>query len=146
MHKAELIGMLLLAAIPAAAILGVFGPIQAEASAENDAVSLRVTFPKVMRHRTHQDLLVRVRNRTDQELAGVQISVDDRYLGAFNRVLFSQAATGAFAVTLEGIAPGETRLIAVELEADGYGLHRGEVRAMVDGRDLVADVATFMLP
>ena len=141
MHKAELIGMLLLAAIPAAAILGVFGPIQAEASAENDAVS-----PKVMRHRTHQDLLVRVRNRTDQELAGVQISVDDRYLGAFNRVLFSQAATGAFAVTLEGIAPGETRLIAVELEADGYGLHRGEVRAIVDGRDLVADVATFMLP
>lgn len=129
--RGQLAGVLLLLAVPVLAVCGVFGTAEATESAAVGDLEVVVRHPERSRYKTRHSLDVALRNVGSQTVSGIIVAVDLAYLSAFADVRFDppggRAVNAAYEVTLDAIAPGETRHIRATLEAQAYGRHRGAV-------------------
>ncbi|MEP7294119.1 MAG: hypothetical protein ABI835_20190 [Chloroflexota bacterium] len=66
MYPLQIIGMSLIALIPLVALVGVFGERQAAVESSSAAFTLQAEYPDLFRFKTENNLIVKVRNRTDQ--------------------------------------------------------------------------------
>ena len=146
MHRVELIGMILIAIVPLLALLGAFGPRVARAHAASAVLDVEVRHPARYRRGMIETLEARVSNRTRAPMPRVTLAFDDAYLDAFALPTATPEFARPYVVELSDIAPGETRTVVVDLEADRPGRHRGRAVA-VHSRDSVAvALTTLVLP
>lgn len=146
MRMVELIGIAMFAMLPLLAVLGVFGPATTVRNAASGSLSVEARFPTKLRFEMKDRLDLYVRNTGPNLLNQVTVRFDSRYLHAFSAVSFSPEATQAYEVELEKLLPGETRLISLELTADGYGHHKGDVVVTSGATRLVLPVSTITFP
>lgn len=147
----QLVGLLLILAVPTLAVLGVFGESFAEVSASSSDLAMQVTYTTRHRYQMAADLEVAVQNLSDQPLSTLTIRIDNHYLQRFSNIQFTPSVTHITAthheVELTDIAPSESRMVIIELEAEHYGEHEGVISASADEAEPVElNISTLILP
>jgi hypothetical protein len=144
------VGLPILFAIPVLTLLGVFGEHTRHAAASSRTLELRVEYPDRFRYRQVMELRAFVRNNSDAVLDTVTVAFDTAYVSRFSSVRFDPPVLMTYAVPLRAIAPGETRLVSVELWGQRYGRHRGTVAAYTKGGEhgdtAAVQLATIVFP
>jgi hypothetical protein len=147
MRRGEFIGMCAIALIPVLALAGVFGPELGHARRASGALQLDVRYPSLTRHQLRETLEARVANLSGETLPHVTLTFDPSYISGFSGVSFVPPADRAYAVELRNLQPRESRLVTVELEAERYGWHRGQIAAFDrSGHVLAAMISTLTFP
>lgn len=152
--KAQKLGMPFLFLIPLLALLGVLGPSAETVTESGEALSLEITYPTRFRYKTIAPMRIEVTNISSQSVPTVTVSVDREYLRAFSNVAFQpaveQISDDAYYVQLSDLRAGETRSVALEMQAESYWEQQGAVAAAAGGIDAGADasvtVETFVFP
>ncbi|GAC1476776.1 MAG: hypothetical protein NVS1B4_18250 [Gemmatimonadaceae bacterium] len=139
-------GLPVLFAVPVLALAGVFGERRAEARSGSAVLDLRVTYPERFRYRQIESLRVTVRNTSGHRLDTVTVAFDTSYMGRFASVHFNPAVRAPYSLPLVTLAPGEARLITVELSGNRYGRHTGRITASTGPDSLVVPVTTIVFP
>lgn len=142
---AQWIGVPLILAFPILAILGAFGGTGAVVRSQG-AIEMRIVYPARARYDMVTSMAVSVRNRSVRSLDTVRVAFDSSYIARFSQVSFIPGADRAFVVSLTDMAPGEARLISVEMSGDSYGPFSGRVTAAAAGDSISAPVRTFTFP
>jgi hypothetical protein len=149
--RVQKIGMPLLALIPVAALLGVFGPGEATSRAAAGELSIEVRYPSLLRHKTSQPFELTVTNRGATPALGVAARIDEAWLSSFGAVEVRpqpqrlDARHAEFA--LGDLAPGAVRKVSGRLEAGDPGRHTGAASLSVGEREVAqAALATRVLP
>lgn len=145
-RRIELFGIAVMALLPAAALLGAFGPAMGHERGQAGAISIEAEYPKRLRTAMFDRISVRLTNRSDRPAADLAVSFDPEFLHAFSHIAFSPEPEHAYVVQVPEIAPGETRLIEIGVKAEEYGLHEG--RISVESPDALGSlpVRTLILP
>lgn len=128
LYSYQYVGLALLAAIPALAIAGAFG--ESDAFAEERTSELQVSLRYPVRYRFEQvsRIELRVLNTSGHLLDTVRVSLDSAYANRFSMVRSIPELSEPYAVELRSLEPGRQRIVVIELKADRYGHHRGELR------------------
>jgi len=133
--RKQWVGLPALALVPVLALFGVFGERSATITAATPSLGVRVTYPERFRYRQSERLEIAVTNRSTRVLDSVRVSLDTAYLARFEDVRVAPAPRTPYEVWLAPIAPGETRLVVVELTGKRYWRHAGSLGvAMGDER------------
>lgn len=147
LHWYQWVGIPLLALFVILALLGTFGPSQAEASRSDAQLSLRVEYPSRFRYKQIAPLRVWVANIGSLPLDTVTVVFDRQYINQFSQVSFTPSAEKAYEIELVAIMPGETNLVQVQLRAESYGAHPGVIQATTGGADTVTvQLSTLVFP
>jgi hypothetical protein len=137
----------LLIAIPALAILEVFGPTTRVTRAERDGIRLEAEHPATTRFGRPEMLRVVVRNESGARLDSSTLVLDSAYFAAFREISVAPAPATGLQVTLPPLAPGESHAIRVDARPHRYFRARGEIELLVAGAPPVGvAVSTFILP
>ncbi|MDQ3034186.1 MAG: hypothetical protein M3Y87_17390 [Myxococcota bacterium] len=89
---------------------------------------------------------IEVRN-TGREPCDMTVSLSADWADSFDHVSMTPEPSETWTVLLEAVAPGEERLIALELEAGEPGPRVGEVRIVASaGDELTIPIRTFVAP
>lgn len=146
MHRSELVGMAIIALVPLLALSGLFGPATGQAQAGGDAIALEVRYPARYRLGMVQTMQARVSNRSASSMARVTLAVDSAYLEGFTAASPIPNFSRAYAVELPDLAPGETRMVVLDLEAERPGRFRGQASAVHAGDSVAVRLTTLVLP
>lgn len=146
MRMVELVGIAMFAVLPLLAVLGVFGPATSSRTAARDGLAVEAKFPSKLRFEMKDRLDLHVRNTGPELLEHVSVQVSGQYLHGFSAVSFTPEATRAYEIELEKLLPGETRLVSLELTADSYGRHDGEVVVAAGATRLALPLTTLTFP
>lgn len=144
--RKQWVGVPLLLAVPVLTLLGTFGESRAIARAASPTLALTVRYPSRFRYRQIQPLELTVENRSGQPMDSVRVSLDTAYITRFSSVRIDPAPQRDFVVRLDGVRPGESRLVAAELWGERYGVHRGRVVAATTTDSVAVDVRTVVFP
>lgn len=142
--RKQWVGLPVLALIPVLALFGVFGERTATITTATPSLGVRVAYPERFRYRQSERLEVAVTNRSARALDSIRVSLDTAYLARFGDVRVEPAPLIPYDVWLARVAPGETRLVVVELMGKQYwrhsaslGVAMGDERAEVHFSSLV---------
>ena len=133
-----------------AALVGVLGLVQRPAGAADvystGAVEARVRSSLHLRAHERAPIDIEVRN-TSGIPCDLLVTLSPEYVDSFRDVAMIPEPTDRWSVLLENVAPGEERLVALELEAGTPGPRHGEVRIRSGrGEDLTIPLRTFVAP
>ena len=144
------IGVPIFVLVALLAVFGVFGETVATAEESSAALELEVEYPSRFRYRTDNLITVSVTNRTDQALDSISVRFDQSYVSNFANVTFQPSvetiADNTYVVALTDVAPGETRSVVVEVQAESYWRHEGTISASAGEDSVSVSVATFVFP
>lgn len=135
----HLVGMSVVALLPLLAVFGVFGINRATTTATSETLAVRVAHPSVQRFKVRQPLRITVTNTAATALPVIEVALSVPYVFAFSDVALTPSPDhidgDTYVFELSDIAPGETRTIATEMQAQLYWRHRGSVswRALDEG-------------
>jgi hypothetical protein len=88
-----------------------------------------------------------VTNRSTRPIDTITVRLDSSYALRFSTVVFTPAAERAFEVPLTDVAPGETRLVVMEIQGERYGRHRGRLHIETPNGDTLAiPISTMIFP
>lgn len=121
------------------ALLGVFGMTRGSSETLDTTLSISAEYPTRFRYKTVSPVYVWVENRSEQLIDTVTVSFDPSYLDKFSNVTFTPSASAVWEVDLTRVQPDERRRVAVEIQAEKYGVHEGEVSATA-GLDTVSTI------
>lgn len=147
----QIIGMVVIIGIPVLALLGLFGETRDTIEQSSDSLDVSITYPSTFRYKMIENVNITVENTSGQSLPTIRVLVDSAYIDQFSTVKFTpsvQTVTGDhYIVELQDIAPGEARVVTIEIQAENYGQHEGEVRLEGEGIDPVTlELSTTSLP
>lgn len=143
----RMVGLLLVPVVPLLAIAGVFGESWARAAADGPNVSVQVEYPSRFRYKMLNSVAVSIRNQSARAIDTITVRVDSSYALRFSTVVFTPAAERAYEVPLTDIAPGETRLVVIELQGERYGRHTGGLHIeSTNGDTLAIPLSTLVFP
>ena len=145
-HPWQWIGIPILFLIPILAAVGLFGTAYTSVSPQTADVSVQLSHPTRQRYKMLGSMDFDVTNRSGSPLARVEISVDTAYLARFSTVMSVPPFSEPYLIELIDLGPGETRRATIEIQAEDYGRHRGEVRIGTPGDTARVDVSTFVFP
>lgn len=136
--------MLLVAILPVLSMFGLFGLDTATVSTSSEFVELTVEYSPTNRFKVRRPVRVELTNVGQTALASVQVGFSAPYLFAFSDVALNPGPVhidgDSYYFEMSDIAPGETRRIATEMQAQRYWLHRGGVSwSVVDGAGATVD-------
>lgn len=149
--RLQLIGVPLLLILPLLAAFRVFGDTTATARAANDALALQVEYPARYRYKMNAPLNVEVTYLAGTEPVTVTVEFSRPYMDRFSSVSFlpdvAEITPDAYRVEAPNLAAGETRTVAVEIQAEQYWRHRGQVTASLEGESPVSvPLQTWVFP
>lgn len=131
----QIVGMAVIVLIPILALATVFGTTQARATVSAGELEVEVTYPSKIRYKTIHPLEVTVTNSGTSE-QDVTLYFDTGYLNKFSNVtVFPEPEyvnEQEYAIELDEVAPGEARIISLEVQAERYGSFSGTVRVEGD--------------
>jgi hypothetical protein len=112
---------------------------------------MQVHYPVRFRYKTINSLEVSFTNTSSSTIPTLIVAFDQSYISRFSDVKFTpspESVTGTdYRVRLNDIGPGEIRRVAVSLQGERYGLHRGNIRALTaKAGELQVSVSTFVFP
>ncbi|MBI4408627.1 MAG: hypothetical protein HY561_02885 [Gemmatimonadetes bacterium] len=142
----QALGILLILGLPLLALLGVFGESSREAEAHTAALRVHLRYPDRFRFEQIGELLLFVDNTSSRPLDSVRVEFDSFYVNRFSQVTFTPAAEQAYRVRLARLEPGATGLVAVELQGEHYGRHRGAVRVAAGADTAALGLSTLVFP
>lgn len=147
----QMIGMALMFIIPVLALLGVFGNTQTSSQEEDNVLDVEVIYPTRLRYKMIDSLIISVENTSNTMLDTITVEVDQDYISRFSTVQFTPSVKSvtndAYIVELSDVAPGETRIVSVMLQAEQYGPHAGTVNVYTGDREpLRFSIETFSIP
>lgn len=146
LNRSEKMGLPFLFLLPVLAVAGAFGPATEVVEGQTSSVGWSAEYPSRLRFQNSERLNVRVQNRSQVTLAQVKLAFDPNYIHAFTTVAFDPAPSKSYEVELQNLAPGESRLVSVQLAAEQYGPHKGWI-ALSDGQEAArANLSTFIFP
>jgi hypothetical protein len=142
----NLVGLLLVLIAPALAVAGLVEPASGRATASSAELDVSVEHPRRMRYRTSEWVVIDVHNRTAHSLPGVTVHISPPYMQSFHPAIVIPAPTSAFAMDLGALGGGESRQLALQLQAEKYGRRRGSIRVEPRGHPAIeVPVNTFVL-
>jgi len=147
----QLAGIAFLLVLPVLAVLGVFGESFDSASATDAGIRLQVSYPSRLRYRQDSTLELTVSNTGAQSPGSLSVHFERSYLDRFSGVSFTPQVTlateRAFVIELGTLAPGESRVIILQLTGGQYGRHEGRIWVEQNGsRTAALDLTTLVFP
>jgi hypothetical protein len=125
--------MPIIALIPLLAITTLLGDASDEVSASGPQLELQVEYPQRYRYNMVAGAEILVKNISSQDVPAVTVTIDNNYLDAFTDVGFTpevdEVDDKAHKIELQDLRAGETRQVTLEMRAEKYGVHSGEVSA-----------------
>lgn len=141
------IGMALVALVPLLALAGVFGERRTTETVDGRDITVRAAFPTRLKYEMLQSIAITVHNRSERSIDTVTVRLDSAYVLRFSGVTFIPDVDQAYAVRLAGVMPGESRLVAVEIQGQRYGRHAGPLHVeTTSGDSLSIPLHTLVLP
>lgn len=127
----RLLGLLLIALAPAAALFGLFGEARRTVAVASEGVELSVSYPLTQRFKVRAPLRITVTNRGNAAIPLVEVALATHYLRGFADVAMTpgpdRVTADAYLFELTDLGPGETRQLALEMQAQDYWRTRGQV-------------------
>jgi hypothetical protein len=146
-YPRQLVGLVILATIPALAMLGLLGASQHRVAGATPALEVEVEYPGRMRVSGQEVLRIVATNRTGSPLEGVRALLPDGYMAAFAAHEAVHEATPDHVVTFPLLEPGRSRTVQVALLAERFGRHEGPIHVVAaTGDTLTLTIRTFILP
>ena len=142
----QMVGVLLFLAVVISAAFGAFGPSQQSTTAQAGPLDVRIEQPARFRYKQIDPLTILVTNRGRSALDTVRASIDTAYMRAFSNVKSTPSASEPWLIELVDVAPGQTRRIDFELQAELYGRHRGALTISAAGDSARVPLMTFIWP
>ena len=127
-------------------MIGLFGPKTDSDEVRTEVLELSAEYPSRLRFQNSERLIVRIHNRSDAPLAEVSVAFDAEYIHAFTAVAFDPAPESPYMVDIGELAPGDSRLLSVQITADEYGSHRGWISVSAGGTNARLELSTFVFP
>lgn len=151
LYPYQYIGIPFIFLIPILALLGVFGETMRETDAASADLALHIEYPERSRYRLRNSLEVAITNETDSAIGELRVRFEKPLIDAFADVAFSQEPEAItdeyYEVVLEDVQPNETRVVSLNLQADSYFTHEGEITASADGIEPISETITvFVFP
>lgn len=144
-HRA--VGLALIALVPVLALIGLFGERWSTSDIAGGAVAVQVEYPTRYHYKMLNSITATVTNRSARPIDTVVVRLDSAYALRFSTVVFTPAAERAYAVPLTDVAPGEARLVVIELQGERYGRHTGSLRfESTTGDTLAVPLRTVIFP
>jgi hypothetical protein len=149
--RAQLVGVGLLALLPLAALTGVLGAAEREASASSGALTLEARYASTIHYKGSHTFVFDLRNDGEGPLHDARLRVDEAYLSRFEGVRFTPPVVRLdprhAEVALGDIEAGATRRVLLELQASEYGRPQGSVVALsADSGEARVQLSTLVLP
>jgi hypothetical protein len=151
LYPYQYIGIPIILLIPILALLGVFGEKVVEMEATSADLQVRVEYPIRTHYRLQHEMQVMVTNVSGEAMPSLTVRFDIDLMRAFSDITFTQEpdriATDGYEVMLEAIAPGETRIVGVDVRAERYWAHDGVISVTGEGIDPVSiPLSVFIFP
>lgn len=148
LDRLQRIGVPLLSAVPLLALLGAFGESRVRGDEAGAGLSVQVEYSSRYRYKQINTLRVQVENGTSHALDTVVVELDSAYAARFSTLMFIPSARAPFEMELLDLQPGEVAGVWVELQAERYGRHRGDLVVYASGLpDTVRiSLSTFVFP
>jgi hypothetical protein len=141
------IGMALVALVPLLALAGVFGERRTTETVDGRDITVRAAFPTRLTYEMLENIAISVHNRSARRIDTVTVRLDSSYTLRFSGVTFIPDVDEAYAVRLPDVMPGESRLVAVEIQGQRYGRHTGPLHIETTSGDSVSiSLHTLVLP
>ena len=144
--KVELAGMALIALLPLAAIVGLFGPASAHATGRVGELRIEAEYPERLRTAMAERISLELVNEGSRALSNVTVTLDPEFMYAFGEVAFTPEPARPYEIELASLAPGGRERIEIEVHAAEYGLHEGHIRIGSDGDTGSLPVRTLIFP
>jgi hypothetical protein len=145
-HKVELAGMALIALLPLAAILGLFGPASAQINARIGDLRIEAEYPERLRTAMAERISIELVNDGSRSLSDVTVSLDREFMRGFDEVAFTPEPQRPYEIELATIDPGGRERIEIEVHGAEYGLHEGRIRVEGGGIGGSLPVRTLIFP
>jgi hypothetical protein len=143
------LGVLLLAALPIVAAVGLLDTQVRVAEAGTADLVIRVEYPSRIRATQRTTLRVAITGSRDGDaMASARVTLPAGYLSGFDvgRITPDPVASGELEISLDAAAGPSVR-VDVELEARRFGVHAGEIRvAPARGEPVTVPIRTFIFP
>lgn len=141
------IGLPVLLAIPIFALFGAFGESFAGTTDRSAEINIEVDYSTRYRYKMLNSINVRVRNVSSQPIDTLTVALDEDYASQFSTVTAIPSFSEPYIVELLDVNPDEERLIRIQLQAEEYGRHQGELTATSGSADTArVDLSTFIFP
>lgn len=129
------------------ALTGVFGESRREIRQQRVAIEMVVEYPTRNRYRQINTIRMMMRNQSAQTIDTLTVSLDPSFVEQFSDVKGNPTFSEVWEVNLTKVLPGQSRRVVLELKAEHFGIHRGEISAFARGMDtLSVEVETIIFP
>lgn len=146
LYRHQKIGMTLLALLPILAFAGAFGESRKTSQAAGGSLDVTVTYPTRLRYSLDERIEVRVMNVGGTVLNRVRVSFDPDYMDGFTSMTAVPGFTRAYEIPLDSMAPGETRIVRVDVTARRYWKRSGIMSVSGGTTPLRLNLTTLILP
>lgn len=141
------LGMGVILMVPVMAVAGVFGDTHEQSTSRGPNVEVAVDFPTRFRYEMLKYITISLTNVSTMRLDTISVSVDTAYLSRFSGVVFTPSAEQAYVVPVTNVAPGESRMVRIEIQGNHYGRHTGALHIESTGGDtLRVPLHSFVFP
>ena len=103
-------------------------------------------YPSVIRYKILDHIEMHVRNRGTAHLDTVIIALDTTYARRFSDVVATPSFDDDFQIPLSQLGAGESRLIRIQLKAERYWRHRGELHVTAGSDTVRVLFSTIVYP
>jgi hypothetical protein len=146
LHRFQLIGIPVVFLLPVAlALAGLLGKATITVRAESTSVVATIRYPSRLGYEQLGTMEVWVENVTRAAIDTVTVAIDTAYANRFFQMVATPPFEESYSLSMVGLAPGERRLANIEVQAEQYGIHEGELR-VIAGDTAIARLRTVMFP
>lgn len=148
--KAQLIGVPVILLIPILALIGVFDAHMERVTAGAGDLQITVEYPNSVRYKKIEPISIYVQNLSAGTFPTVTVTIDNAYLAGFSTVTFTPAVdevtADKFTVNLNDVKPRESRRILIEVQAERYWEHTGDISVDYANTHIGVTISTFIFP
>ena len=145
LYPYQWVGLIVLASMPVLAVAGTFGESREAHHGRSAGLDVVVRYPGRMRYKQQHQIEIQLRNVATRAYDTVWVTVDSALLARFSDVRAIPPFTRAFEVPVVHVAPGESRLVLLEVQAEQYGHHDGVI-TVAAGDTVRSAVAVRVFP
>ena len=128
MHRYQWIGIPIVFLAPVVlALTGALGESWEVRATESPQLAATVHYPTRFRYKQLNEIRIRIESRTLGPLDTVTIALDSIYGDRFSTVRGVPAFERPYELKLSGFQPGEWRNAFIEIQAERYGIHAGDL-------------------